>query len=129
MNKKEKKLGISSWKCGECDFEISFGKKVHEAIKILSIGVFNIKDIIKIEISRLIREENRQGDKDRDRDKPFKAIGDRYPISTFTGETKRELVEFIKHIESQARFDGYLKGREEGINMFNKINKTQIALA
>jgi len=37
MNKKEKKLGISSWKCGECDFEVSFGKKVHEAIKILSI--------------------------------------------------------------------------------------------
>ena len=37
MNKKEKKLGISSWKCGECDFEVSFGKKVHEVIKILSI--------------------------------------------------------------------------------------------
>jgi len=80
-------------------------------------------------ISSLIREKNRQGDKDKDIDKPFKVIGDRYPISTFTGETKRELVEFIKHIESQARFDGYLKGREEGINMFNKINKTQIALA
>jgi len=53
----------------------------------------------------------------------------KYPLDTFHGETKKELVTLIKEIESQARFDGYLKGREEGINMFNKINKTQIALA
>ena len=64
------------------------------------------------ELLALIREERRDIIQ-KEIMKPFKAIGDKYPISTFTGETKRELEEFVELY--------YEKGWYEAIKQKNLI--------
>lgn len=49
--------------------------------------------------------------------------------SIMGGANKQALSHFIKTIEKQALFEGYLKGREEGINLYRKIiKKTKLAI-